>query len=71
VFCLRIYATSWWERFCLEHFNTRAIFIPENKKLDNLLKDFQRIVILPLWWMNTGNSGLVSLGCNRRNCWWY
>jgi CBS domain containing-hemolysin-like protein len=36
-------------------------FIPENKKLDNLLKDFQRRVILPLWWMNTGNSGLVSL----------
>jgi Mg2+/Co2+ transporter CorC len=27
----------------LEHFNTRAIFIPENKKLDNLLKDFQRM----------------------------
>jgi Mg2+/Co2+ transporter CorB len=23
--------------------NTRAIFIPENKKLDNLLKDFQRM----------------------------
>jgi Mg2+/Co2+ transporter CorC len=31
------------KRFCLEHFNTRAIFIPENKKLDNLLKDFQRM----------------------------
>jgi Mg2+/Co2+ transporter CorC len=31
------------EKILLEHFNTRAIFIPENKKLDNLLKDFQRM----------------------------
>jgi Mg2+/Co2+ transporter CorB len=27
----------------LEHFNTEPFFIPENKKLDNLLKDFQRM----------------------------
>jgi Mg2+/Co2+ transporter CorB len=30
------------KRFCLEHFN-EPFFIPENKKLDNLLKDFQRM----------------------------
>jgi Mg2+/Co2+ transporter CorC len=27
----------------VEYLNKRTVFIPENKKLDNLLKDFQRM----------------------------
>jgi Mg2+/Co2+ transporter CorC len=44
-------------------------FIPENKKLDNLL-DFQRMKShLAIVVDEYGTSGLVSRGCNRRNCW--
>jgi CBS domain containing-hemolysin-like protein len=46
----------------MEHFNTEPFFIPENKKLDNLLKDFQRMKShLAIVVDEYGTSGLVSL----------